>query len=180
MKLKLITFSTISALSVGSLAFAQDQRGDNPGERGGRGGGNRHGLLEKTTEGLNLTPEQKAKVQPIIDQTSPQIQTIRRDAEQKIKTLVDNAMAQVRPDPYARATENARRIAAPAPRWSPRRPEEPWQPGRASRPVTSLLTDPRTRAVGGAIAAPLYARVGVGSLTLVAKVAATLSTLTNC
>ena len=97
MKLKLITFSTISALSVGSLAFAQDQRGDNPGERGGRGGGNRHGLLEKTTEGLNLTPEQKAKVQPIIDQTSPQIQTIRRDAEQKIKTLVDNAMAQVRP-----------------------------------------------------------------------------------
>ena len=97
MKLKLITFSAISALSLGSLAFAQDQRGDNPGERGGRGGGNRHGVLEKMTEGLNLAPEQKAKVQPIIDQTGPQIQTIRRDAEQKIKTLVDNAMAQVRP-----------------------------------------------------------------------------------
>ena len=97
MKLKLITFSAISALSLASFAFAQEPRGDNPGERGGQGGGNRHGLLEKTTEGLNLTPEQKAKVQPIIDQTSPQIQTIRRDAEQKIKTLVDNAMAQVRP-----------------------------------------------------------------------------------
>jgi Spy/CpxP family protein refolding chaperone len=97
MKLKLITFSTISALSLGSLAFAQGPTADNPDERGGRGGGNRHGVLEKTTEGLNLTPEQKTKVQPIIDQTSPQIQTIRRDAEQKIKTLVDNAMAQIRP-----------------------------------------------------------------------------------
>ena len=97
MKLKLITFSAISALSLGSFAFAQDPRGDNPDQPAGRGGGNRHGVLEKTTEGLNLTPEQKAKVQPIIDQTSPQIQTIRRDAEQKIKTLVDNAMAQIRP-----------------------------------------------------------------------------------
>jgi Spy/CpxP family protein refolding chaperone len=97
MKLKLIAFSAISALSLGGFAFAQDPRGDNPDERGGRGGGNRHGVLEKTTEGLNLTPEQRAKVQPIIDQTSPQIQIIRRDAEQKIKTLVDNAVAQIRP-----------------------------------------------------------------------------------
>ena len=97
MKLELITFSAISALSLGSFALAQDPRGDNPDQRAGRGSGNRHGVLEKATEGLNLTPEQKAKVQPIIDQTSPQIQTIRRDAEQKIKTLVDNAMAQIRP-----------------------------------------------------------------------------------
>src|SRR6266513_5113590 len=96
MKLKLITFSAFSALSLGG-SFAQDLRGDNPDEHGGRGGGNRHGVLEKMTEGLNLTPEQKANVQPIIDQTSPQIQAIRRDAEQKIKTLVDNAMAQIRP-----------------------------------------------------------------------------------
>jgi Spy/CpxP family protein refolding chaperone len=94
MKLKLIAFS---ALSLGGFAFAQDPRGDNLDERGRRGGGNRHGVLETTTERLNLTPEQKTKVQPIIDQTSPQIQIIRRDAEQKIKTLVDNAMAQIRP-----------------------------------------------------------------------------------
>src|SRR4029077_13421596 len=97
MKLKLIAFSAISALSLGGFAFAQDPRGDNLDERGRRGGGNRHGVLETTTERLNLTPEQKTKVQPIIDQTSPQIQIIRRDAEQKIKTLVDNAMAQIRP-----------------------------------------------------------------------------------
>ena len=86
MKIKLITFSTISALSLGSFAFAQHPKG-----------GNRHSVLEQRTERLNLTPEQKAKVQPIIDQTNPQIQTIRRDAMQKIKTLVDSAMAQIRP-----------------------------------------------------------------------------------
>jgi Spy/CpxP family protein refolding chaperone len=97
MNLKLISFSAISALSLGGFAFAQDPRGDNLDEGGRRGGGNRHGVLETMTERLNLTPEQKTKVEPIIDQTSPQIQIIRRDAEQKIKTLVDNAMAQIRP-----------------------------------------------------------------------------------
>lgn len=98
MKFKIITFSAISALSLGGFAFAQDSSmSDNPGERGRRGGGNRHGVLETTTEKLNLTPEQKTKVQPIIDQTTPQIQIIRREAEQKIKTLVDSAMAQIRP-----------------------------------------------------------------------------------
>jgi Spy/CpxP family protein refolding chaperone len=97
MKLKLITLSSISALSLGGFAFAQGPRSDNPDQRVGQGRGNRHGVLERTTEGLNLTPEQKAKVQPIIDQTDPQIQTIRREAQEKIKTLVDNAMAQIRP-----------------------------------------------------------------------------------
>jgi len=86
MKIKLITLSAISALSLGSFGFAQQPKG-----------GNRHSVLEPRTETLNVTPEQKAKVQPIIDQTNPQIQTIRRDAMQKIKTLVDNAMAQIRP-----------------------------------------------------------------------------------
>jgi Spy/CpxP family protein refolding chaperone len=96
MKLKLITFSAITALSIGSFAFAQDLQGTNPDERGRRGG-NRHGVLETMTDRLYLTPEQKTKVQPIIDQTSPQIQAIRRDAEQKIRALVDNAMVQIRP-----------------------------------------------------------------------------------
>ena len=97
MNLKLIAFSAITALSLGGFVFAQEPSGNYPGERGRRGGGNRHGVLETMTERLNLTPEQKTKVQPIIDQTSPEIQVIRRDAEQKIRTLVDNAMAQIRP-----------------------------------------------------------------------------------
>ena len=90
MKLTLITLSAISALSLGGFAFAQEP------DRGDRGG-NRHNPRERTTEQLNLTPEQKAKVQPIIDQATPQIKEIRREAMQKTKTVMDNAMAQIRP-----------------------------------------------------------------------------------
>ena len=46
---------------------------------------------------MNLTPEQQAKVQPIIDQAKPQIENIRREAMQKTKAVMDNAMAQIRP-----------------------------------------------------------------------------------
>ena len=98
MKLKLITFSAISALSLGGLAIAQTPSGDNPAQqRRGQGGGMRHSMLETMTDRLSLTPDQKTKVQPIIDQTNPQIQAIRRDAEQKIRGLVDNAVTQIRP-----------------------------------------------------------------------------------
>ena len=39
----------------------------------------------------------ETKVQPIIDQTNPQIQAIRREADQKIRALVNNAVTQIRP-----------------------------------------------------------------------------------
>ena len=98
MKLTLITFSAISALSLGGFAIAQTPTGDNPEPlHRGRGGGMRHSMLETMTDRLNLTPDQKTKVQPIIDQTNPQIQAIRREAEQKIRALVDNAVTQIRP-----------------------------------------------------------------------------------
>ena len=98
MKLKLVTLSAISALSLGGFAIAQTPTGDNPEQpRRGRGDGLRHGVLETMTDRLYLTPDQKTKVQPIIDQTNPQIQAIRRDAEQKIKALVDTAVTQIRP-----------------------------------------------------------------------------------
>ena len=96
MKLKLITFGAISALSLGGFAIAQTPTGDNP-EQPRRGRGMRHSVLETMTDRLNLTPDQKAKVQPIIDQTNPQIQAIRREAEQKIRALVTNAVTQIRP-----------------------------------------------------------------------------------
>jgi Spy/CpxP family protein refolding chaperone len=99
MKLKFITLSAIGALSIGT-AFAQVSPAGPPENRGGGGGGgrgHRHNSLEQVTENLNLTPEQKAKVQPIIDQAKPQIESIRREAMQKTKAVTDNAMAQIRP-----------------------------------------------------------------------------------
>jgi protein CpxP len=99
MKLKLISLTAISAFALGSSAFAQTPQPNGPGEPGQRGrhGGDRHGSLERTMEQLNLTPEQKAKVQPVVDQATPQIESIRREAMQKTKAVLDNAMAQIRP-----------------------------------------------------------------------------------
>jgi periplasmic protein CpxP/Spy len=98
MKLKLITLVAIGAFSVGSTAFSQEPQGG-AGERGGRGSGGRGrgNSIEKMTDQLNLTPEQKAKAQPIIDQARPQIENIHREAMQKMKAVMDNAMAQIRP-----------------------------------------------------------------------------------
>ena len=98
--MKLITLAAISALSLGTT-LAQtpqpDQQGGR-GDRGDRGGrGQRHNSLERMTENLNLTPEQKTKIQPIIDQAKPQIENIRREAMQKTKAVMDNLRAQVRP-----------------------------------------------------------------------------------
>jgi Spy/CpxP family protein refolding chaperone len=99
MKLKLATLTALGALALGSSAFAQSPQPSESGGRGQRGhrGGERHASLDRLTENLNLTPEQKAKVQPILDQARPQIETIRREAMQKTKTVMDNTMTQIRP-----------------------------------------------------------------------------------
>ena len=95
MKFTLITLGAISALALGHAAFAHEPETGGQEQRGGRG--YHHSSLERTTERLELTPEQKAKVQPIIDQATPQIENIRREAMEKTKAVVENAMAQIRP-----------------------------------------------------------------------------------
>ena len=62
-----------------------------------RGGGSRGHRLEQLTEGLNLTPDQQAKVQPIIDQAKPQIAEIHREATQKTKAVITGTASQIRP-----------------------------------------------------------------------------------
>ena len=96
MKLNLVTLTAIGAVALGTTAFAQEPQG-RPEQRGGRGGGGQHGSIERMTDQLNLTPEQRAKVQPIIDQARPQIENIRREAMQRMKAVMDNAMGQIRP-----------------------------------------------------------------------------------
>ena len=56
-----------------------------------------HNPLDRMTENLNLTPDQQAKVQPIIDQTKPQLAAIHKEAMEKSKGVIDNAMSQIRP-----------------------------------------------------------------------------------
>ena len=96
MKLKLISLSALTALALGGAALAQGQDTEGPHRQGGRGG-MRHDPMEKMTETLNLTPEQKTKVQPILDEAKPKMVAIHRDAMQKSKAVMDDTMAKIRP-----------------------------------------------------------------------------------
>lgn len=95
MKVKLITLTAVTALSLGGAAFAQDQ------DTGGRHWEHRHGMhhdrMEKLTESLNLTPAQKTQIQPILDATKPQMEAIHREAMDKSKAVMADAMAKIRP-----------------------------------------------------------------------------------
>ena len=82
------------AIVLGGIVMVQAQPGAGGG--GGRGHGKRL-MLERLPQELNLTSEQQTKVQPIIDQAKPQIATIRREAMQKIKAVMDSTMSQIRP-----------------------------------------------------------------------------------
>jgi hypothetical protein len=88
MKRSLLTLIAIGAISAG-LAIAQ---GEGPG--GFHHGGN---PLEHLSKSLNLTADQQAKVQPILDAAKPQLQAIHQDAMTKAKAIHDNVMSQIRP-----------------------------------------------------------------------------------
>jgi len=94
MKRRLITLATVYAVALTTISIAQAQDPAPKGPRWrDRGQGN---LLEHLTKAFNLTPDQQAKIQPILDQAKPQIVTIRQDARQKIKAIRDNARTQIR------------------------------------------------------------------------------------
>jgi Spy/CpxP family protein refolding chaperone len=95
MKRRIIALTAVCALALGAFTIAQAH---DPAEGGQGMGGHRWGNhLSHLTEKLDLTADQKAKVQPIIDQAQPQIVAIHQDAMQKAKAVMDNTMAQIRP-----------------------------------------------------------------------------------
>lgn len=99
MKLKLVSITALTALALGGAAFAQDQASAAPQHRrgGGSHGGMRHDPMERMTERLNLTPEQKTKVQPILDEAKPKMEAIHREAMEKTKALMEETTAKIRP-----------------------------------------------------------------------------------
>ena len=93
MKRNLLTLAAVGAIALGGFVVAQAEPGHGPG---GRWHG--HGFaLEHITKGLNLTADQQAKVQPILDQAKPQIAAIHQEAMQKMKTVMDSTTSQIRP-----------------------------------------------------------------------------------
>lgn len=94
MKQNLITILAVSGMALGSVVIAQPEDHDNCG---GRGWHHRGNPLEHMTESLKLTEDQKAKVQPILDQAKPQIRAIHEEAMQKTKAVMESTMSQIRP-----------------------------------------------------------------------------------
>ena len=87
MKQNLIAIAAAAAIGFGGFGSALAKTGPT-----------RHRVgLEQLTKSLDLTPEQQAKVQPILDQARPQIVAIHEDAAAKTKTVITNTVAQIRP-----------------------------------------------------------------------------------
>ena len=92
MKRKLLAVVATGAIALGGFIIAQAQAGS------GFGCGHGHGFgLRDLTGKLNLTTEQQSKVQPILDATKPHIAAIHQEAMQKMKTVVEGALSQIRP-----------------------------------------------------------------------------------
>ena len=99
MRRRIITFSTALGLALASLVYLEAKE---PAEHGpSHDGLGPHQMmgnpLDHLSKGLDLTEEQKAKVQPIIDQTKPQIAAIHKEAMEKMHALMENAGNQIRP-----------------------------------------------------------------------------------
>lgn len=97
---KLISLTTAAALSLAGLVYLH---AEDPGKHGPHAGpgGPHHMMMENPLEhlskDLNLTDDQKTKVQPIIDQTKPQMAAIHKEAMEKMHALMESAGAQIRP-----------------------------------------------------------------------------------
>src|SRR6476620_4455722 len=98
---KLITLTMAAGISLATLVYLEAKE---PGEPGAKHEhhvpGPHHEMgnpLEHLSKDLNLTDDQKAKVQPIIDQAKPQMATIHKEAMEKLHAVMENAGNQIRP-----------------------------------------------------------------------------------
>src|SRR5258708_40062292 len=94
MKRNLLTLAAIGAIAIAGYAFAEPPQ-DGFGGRHGRWHGQGF-AMGHLTKALNLTADQQAKVQPLIDQARPQIIAIHKDAMEKTHAIIDKTMSQIR------------------------------------------------------------------------------------
>jgi Spy/CpxP family protein refolding chaperone len=100
MRRRIITVTTALGLAAASLVYLQAKEPDEHGPKPEHGPGPHQMMgnpLEHLSKDLNLTDEQKTKVQPIIDQTKPQLAAIHKEAMEKMHALMENAGNQIRP-----------------------------------------------------------------------------------
>jgi Spy/CpxP family protein refolding chaperone len=93
MKRNLLAVAAAGAIALGGFVVVDAQPGP-----AGAGCAHGHGFgLRGITEKLNLTSDQQTKVQPILDAAKPQIVAIHQEAMQKMKTVMDSSLSQIRP-----------------------------------------------------------------------------------
>ena len=92
MKKHLLAVVAAGAIALGAFIIAQAQAGPGFGCAPGHAFG-----LRGITDKLNLTAEQQTKIQPILDQTKPQIAAIHQEGMQKARSVIDGALSQIRP-----------------------------------------------------------------------------------
>jgi Spy/CpxP family protein refolding chaperone len=96
MKRNLLAVAAAGAIALGGFVVVQAQPG--PGGPCGAGPGHGHAFgLKGITNKLNLTADQQAKVQPILDAAKPQIDAIHKEAMQKMQTVMAGTLSQIRP-----------------------------------------------------------------------------------
>jgi Spy/CpxP family protein refolding chaperone len=94
MKRNLLALAAAGAIALGGFVVVQAQAG------AGGGAGHWHGHafgLRGLTDKLNLTADQQTKVQPILDAAKPQIAAIHQEAMQKMHTVMNSTLTQIRP-----------------------------------------------------------------------------------
>ena len=91
MKRNILAFVAAVAIALGGFAIVQAQPGAGGGWHGRAFG------LRGLTKQLDLTSEQETKVQPILDAAKPQLTAIHQEAMQKMHTVMNDTLTQIRP-----------------------------------------------------------------------------------
>jgi Spy/CpxP family protein refolding chaperone len=86
-----------AAVSLGGLAYLQAGEHKHDEHHGPKMHHKMKNPLEHLSKDLELTDDQKAKVQPIIDQAKPQIEAIHKEAMEKTHAIMESTGAQIRP-----------------------------------------------------------------------------------
>ena len=99
MKIRLITLTAACAavLATISIVSAQDSAGKDSGGEKSRHHQKWDNSLEHMTKTLDLTPDQQAKIGPILEQAKPQMKAARQESKEKMKAIRDNVRSQIRP-----------------------------------------------------------------------------------
>ena len=93
MKRNILALAIAGAIALAAFVVVQAQAGHD-GARHWHG----HAFgLRGITEKLDLTADQQTKVQPILDAAKPQIAAIHQEAMQKMHTVMNSTLSQIRP-----------------------------------------------------------------------------------